>query len=67
METDDDGLGHGGIIGVLQTVQIVAHLNYCVALSPRVRHIPELLSITDKKNIHGDTNINIMMEMFGLL
>ena len=39
---------------MLQTVQIVTMSGYTVVVSPGVRHLPELLSVTDLTGLHGD-------------
>ena len=54
--------------GVLQTVQIVTGADYTVVVSPGVRHLPELLSITDLTGLHGDigTTLAHVREIFGL-
>ena len=58
----------GGLSGVLQTVQMVAWSGYGVVVSPGVRHLPELLSVTDLTGVHGDiwTTMATVMEIFGL-
>ena len=54
---------------MLQTVQIVAGLGpgYIVVVSPGVRHLPELLSVTDITRVHGDIGTMAgVREIFGL-
>ena len=54
---------------MLQTVQIVAGTpGYIVVVSPGVRHLPELLSVTEITGVHGDigTTLAGVREIFGL-
>ena len=53
---------------MLETGQIVTGPGYGVVVSPGVRHLPELLSVTDITRGHGDigTTLAGMMEIFGL-
>ena len=41
---------------------------YVVVVSPGVRHLPELLSVTERTFVHGDirTTITYLREVFGL-
>ena len=55
---------------MLQTVLIVTGPvpGYLVVVSPGVRHLPELLSVTVRTRVHGhiSTTIATVMEIFGL-
>ena len=55
---------------MLQTGQIVTGgSGYVVVVSPGVRHLPELLSVTERTLVHGDirtTTVSGVMEIFGL-
>ena len=56
-------------MGGLQTVQaMVSGPGYSVVVSPGVRHLPELLSVTDLTGVHGDIGrtMTYVMEIFGL-
>ena len=58
----------GGLSGVLQTVQMVAWSGYGVVVSPGVRHLPELLSVTVRTGVRGNigTIHATVREIFGL-
>ena len=67
--SDISVFGHGGLCGELQTVQIVAGPGYySVVVSPGVRHLPELLSVTETTRVHGDirTMMACVREIFRL-
>ena len=54
---------------MLQTVKIVTRSmpGYRVVVSPGVRHLPELLSVTVRTRVHGDIGTMAgVMEIFGL-
>ena len=55
---------------MLETDQIVTGEGpgYVVVVSPGVRHLPELLSVTDLTLVHGDMlgKMTGVMEIFGL-
>ena len=44
----------------LQTVQIVTGPGYRVVVSPGVRHLPELLSVTERKVTHGNMRTTVI-------
>ena len=55
---------------MLETDQIVTGEGpgYVVVVSPGVRHLPELLSVTDLTLVHGDIGtrmVTCVMEIFG--
>ena len=54
---------------MLQTGQIVSGTGYVVVVSPGVRHLPELLSVTVITLVHGNIRTRMMSgmrEMFEL-
>ena len=52
---------------MLETGQIVTGPGYGVVVSPGVRHLPELLSVTELTLVHGDIGTRAgIMEIFWL-
>ena len=53
---------------MLPTLQIVTGPGYGVVVSPGVRHLPELLSVTDITGVHGNIGATLagVREIFGL-
>ena len=57
------------MVGVLQNVQTVTGPGYGMVVSPGVRHLPELLTVTDLTRVHGvigRSNMTGVREIFGL-